>query len=568
MIEEIKNINWEEFHFLRTDFIWVAIPVSIVILLGILLYRNPNSWRKHVAKHLQPYVIQKGTAWKSRLIHLSVIVMFAIGFVGFLGPSWDEIKTPVKKIESQLIIALDLSQSMLAKDISPTRLERAKFKVYDLLNANPRAETTLLVFAGSTHTAIPFTTDYKIIKDQLDGLKPSMMPIKGTEFGVLFNKIDTLFNDNKAEGKILLITDDLADISIEEVSAFIQQNNARLYIYPFATQSGVAVPYYKENSSLNLEKLNSLTSMENVDLLEMTLDDSDVKDLAKVISDELVFEDKQDAEEENWQDNGYWLLFPLAFLFLFSFRKGWSLNLVLIAVVFGSCSDQDKIRSSGFTFNDLWYTQEYQAQKEFDAKNYIGAATKFNDPMRKGVSYFKAGDFLSAQTAFAQDTTVSGLYNFGLTYAKLGQLEESQAIFEKVLQKDPSNQNANSNLKQIILAIDQLNSLKPEDVALNEEKQNAKNEQNDSPEDLSGGGQEAKKEDMEKERKEETVETDQRKGKELDELPDDFKVGKGELPKNILMRKVDDDPAIFLTKKFRYQIKKKLVEVKKPMNKW
>ncbi len=568
MLEEIKNINWEEFHFLRTEYLWVVIPISVVVLIGFLFYRDPNPWKKHVAKHLQPYVIQKGTAWKSRVIQLSVLVMFAIGFIGFLGPTWDEIKTPVKKIESQFVIALDLSKSMLAKDISPTRLERAKFKIHDLLNANPRAETSLIVFAGSTHNAIPFTTDYKIIKDQLDGLKPTMMPIKGTEFGVLFNRIDTLFSDNKAEGKILLITDDLADLSIEEVSVFMQQNNTRLFIYPFATPNGAKIPSYNKNSALDLEKLNSLSAMENVAVLEMTLDDSDVKDLAKVISDELVFEDKQDAEEENWKDNGYWLLFPLTFLFLFSFRKGWALNLILIAVIFSSCSDQDNKSSTDFTFNDLWYTQEYQAQKEYEAKNYLEAATKFNDPMHKGVAYFKAGDFLSAQTAFAQDTTVSGLYNLGLTYAKLGQLAESQAIFEKVLQKDPSNENANSNLKQITLAIEQLDALTPEEAALNEEKQNSKNEQNDSPEDLSGGGQEATKKDMEKERKEETVETEQRKGKELDELPDDFKAGTGELPKNILMRKVDDDPALFLTKKFRYQIKKKLVEVKKPIHKW
>jgi Ca-activated chloride channel family protein len=568
MLEEIKHINWEEFHFLRPDLMWVAIPSSIILLLGFMLYRSPNSWKNHVAKHLQPYVIQKGTAWKSRVIQLSVLLMFIIGFIGFLGPSWDQIKTPVKKIESQMVIALDLSESMLAKDISPTRLERAKFKIHDFLDANPRAETTLLVFAGSTHTAIPFTTDYKIIKDQLDGLKPAMMPLKGTEFGVLFNKMDTLFANNKAEGKILLITDDLADISIEAVSAFIQQNNIRLYIYPFATQSGAAVPGFNENSALNLEKLNSLASLENVDFLEMTLDESDVRDLAKVISDELVFEDEQDAEEENWKDNGYWLLFPMAFLFLFSFRKGWSLNLVLIAIVFGSCTNKDNVRSSDFKFNDLWFTQEYQAQKQYDAKNYLAAATKFKDPMRKGVAYFKAGDFLSAQTSFEKDTTVSGQYNLGLTYAKLGRLEESHAIFEKIVAKDPSNKNASSNLKQISLAIQQLDSLKPEDVALNEEKPNAKNKQNDSPEDLSGGGQEATKKDMEKERKEETTETEQRKGKELDELPDDFKSGSGELPKNILMRKVDDDPALFLTKKFKYQIKKRIVEVKNSTSKW
>ena len=107
-----------------------------------------------------------------------------------------------------------------------------------------------------------------------------------------------------------------------------------------------------------------------------------------------------------------------------------------------------------------------------------------------------------------------------------------------------------------------------ETVSQNEDGKKAKNSKNDSPEDLSGGGQEATKKDMEKERKEEIQETDVRKGKELDELPDDFKAGKGELPKNILLRKIDDDPALFLTKKFRYQVRHNQVKIEKTNHKW
>jgi len=568
MLEDLKHINWEDFHFLRPDYLWIAIPALIIILMGFVFYKQKNAWTKTIAKHLLPYVIQKGTTWKSRLIHLSILLMFAFGFVGFLGPTWDEIKTPSKKIESQFVIALDLSQSMLATDISPTRLERAKFKIHDLLDANPRAETNLLVFAGSTHTAIPFTTDYKIITDQLDGLKPSMMPVKGTGFNVLFNKVDSMFTKNKAEGKLLLITDDLADLSIEKVSTFLQQNNVQIYIYPFATQTGAKIPRTRHQSVLDQEKLNSLNAFEKVAVLDMTLDNSDVKDLALAISDDIVFDDKSEADEENWQDRGYWFIFPLAFLFLFSFRKGWSLNVVIIMLTLSSCSEQTKEKTKEFEFKDLWYTQDYQAQKEFESGNFFEAAKGFEDPVRKGVAYFKAGDYISARTAFEQDSTNMGLYNLGLTYAKLGELEKSREIFEQVLKRDPSNKNASSNLQHIITAISKLGDLKPEDVALNDDGERAKNEKNDSPEDLSGGGQEATEKDMQKERKEETVETDKRKGKELDELPEDFKSGQGELPKNILMRKVDDDPALFLTKKFRYQIKKKLVEVEATTKKW
>lgn len=569
MIAYFEHIDWKNFHFLRTEFLWVAIPGLTVIIVGFLFYQENNTWKKHIAKHLQPFVIQKGTEWKIRLIQLSVLFMFIIGFISFIGPSWDQIKSPSKKIKSQFLIALDLSQSMLAKDISPNRLERAKFKIHDLLQANPKAETSLLVFAGSTHTVIPYTTDYKIILDQIDGLKPSMMPVKGTGYDVLFDKIDTLFQDNKAKGKVLIITDDLKDLSIERVSNFLQQKNIHLYIYPLSTQTGANIPgYINEISALDTNKMKILNALNNVDVLEITLDDSDVEDLSKAIGNDLIFEDISDDEEENWQDEGNWLLIPLTLLFLFSFRKGWAIYLVVLSFGLGSCSNTKERGRFNFKVKDLWFTQEYQAQKEYDQKNYLVAAQQFQDPMRKGVAYYKAGDFISARIFFEKDSTTQGLYNLGLTYAKLGQLEKSQEIFERVLQKDPDNENATSNLRFISSAIAELNTSQPEETDLNEDSKKAQNKQNDSPEDLSGGGQKATKKDMEKERREETVDTGKRTGKEMEELPDDFKSGKGEIPKNILMRKVDDDPALFLTRKFRYQIKKKQVPVEKTINKW
>ncbi len=563
-----RHINWEKFHFLRGEYLELILICIVVLIIGFFFYREFNSWKKNIAKHLQPYVIQKGTAWKSHLIKVSVVLMFVLGGISFLGPSWSQVKAPAKKVKSQLVIALDLSNSMLARDISPSRLERAKFKIHDFLKANPRAETNLLVFAGTIHTAIPFTTDYRIIEDQIDGLIPRMMPVKGTAFNTLFREIDTLFTDNKAEGKVLLITDDLEDVSIEIVRNFLQQNNIKLYIYPFATQTGIVIPNTNKISSLNLEKVNSLAAMDKVEILEITLDNSDVKDLAEAISATILFEDKSTEEQENWLDNGFWLVIPLVFIFLFSFRKGWSLNMVLVMVVLSSCSKNTESKGSDYKFKDLWYTQEYQAQQAYNKEDYMVAAQDFLNPLRKGAAYYKAGDYLSAQTAFERDTTTTGLYNLGLTYAKLGKLEQAQEVFEKVLELDPTNTNASNSMKYLSGAIAEQKEMNVEKVGDDEGGKQAKNTQNDSPEDLSGGGQEATKKDMEKERKEETQETDMRKGKELDELPDDFKPGKGELPKNILLRKVDDDPALFLTKKFRYQVRHKQVTIEKNSHKW
>lgn len=105
------------------------------------------------------------------------------------------------------------------------------------------------------------------------------------------------------------------------------------------------------------------------------------------------------------------------------------------------------------------------------------------------------------------------------------------------------------------------NEVNPEDAQEATEKGQAENQQNTSPEDLGGGGQEATKEQMEKERLEETVNTDVRKGKELEEVPDNFESGKQDNSQKVLMRKVDDDPALFLKRKFKHQVKEqKLIQ--------
>ena len=104
MQENLKHINWGNFHFLRSEYLWVSIPIFIIILIGLFFYGESNSWKKNIATHLRPFVIQKGTEWKSRMMHFSVLLMFTIGFIALLGPTWDEVEAPVKKIKSKFVI--------------------------------------------------------------------------------------------------------------------------------------------------------------------------------------------------------------------------------------------------------------------------------------------------------------------------------------------------------------------------------------------------------------------------------------------------------------------------------
>jgi Ca-activated chloride channel family protein len=150
-----------------------------------------------------------------------------------------------------------------------------------------------------------------------------------------------------------------------------------------------------------------------------------------------------------------------------------------------------------------------------------------------------------------------GAYNLGLAYYKNGDYAAAGLAFGKAVEMNPDMGDARANqtlMQQMAIGTDEVNPEEAEEAAAEQTDQNIENK---DMEDLGGGGQEATKEDMEKERKEETATTDIRKGKELDEVPDNFESGKQDESQKILMRKVDDDPALFLKRKFAHQLKTK-----------
>jgi Ca-activated chloride channel family protein len=575
MIDQYINIDWENFHFLRPGFLWLLVPIGLVLVLSLVGSREDIKWKKVIAPHLRPYVIKKGSESLKKWMQVLLVFILSIATLGVAGPTWKMSEVPDKKLETPLVIALDLSQSMMATDIQPNRLERAKFKIKDLLAENPKARIALVVFAGSAHTVVPLTRDYKIISTHLDGLSPSTVPYPGTNLEAALQLTDTLTSVTAAPGKLLLITDDFKDETFQILQEFATSGTTSVEVLPMNTVSGANVPSPRGkydlkdsngnvvHSALNTDVLNKLNAIENIHINMLTLDSSDMELLAKSISSNLEFNEENDDIKNEWQDEGYWLIIPFAFFVLMSFRKGWVVFSMLIMVSLSSCSNENQ------SFIDLWETKDYQAQKLQDKGDFLEAGETYTDPLRKGVAYYKAGYFEEAISAFEKDTSAMGAYNLGISYYKNGDYAAAELAFGKAIELDPENEEAKANLEvaKQIMAEGKETSLEDAQEA-SEEKPSAQNEQNSGPEDLSGGGQEATKKDMEKERLEETVNTDIRKGKELDEVPDDFESGKQESVQKILMRKVDDDPAIFLQRKFRYQVKKDSVKPVKNAEKW
>jgi Ca-activated chloride channel family protein len=576
MTDSALHINWNDFHFLRPVFLWLLIPAVIVLIVGLFGIREEVKWKNVIAPHLRNYIIKKGSENIKRRMQILSFIVIAIAILGIAGPTWDTVEIPGQTLETPVVVLLDMSQSMMAEDIQPNRLERAKFKITDLLDANPRARIALVGFSGTAHTIIPLTSDYQIIKSHLDGLSPQMMPFPGTNLEDALLMVDTITAVTKAPATIILFTDDFDDNTFTLIQQFSQQHNSKFEIMPVNTLSGSDVPNPNGNgvfkdksgenvhSSLNTEILGKINSLNNVDVHQLTLDNSDMELLAKNISSNLEFKEQDEKKEDDWKDRGLWLVIPFAVFLLMWFRKGWVIYSLAIFMVLSSCS-------TDYRFADLWFTKDYQAQQLYNQGKFEEAAELYADPLHKGVAYFKSGNFGEAINYFSKDTTAEGAYNLGLAYLKNGDYAAAELAFGKAVEMDPEMESARKSkdaVTQLMAGSNEASLEEVQEAQEAEEKQKAQNEQNTSPEDLSGGGQEATEKDMEKERLEETVATDIMKGKELEEVPEDFEMGKADESQKVLMRKVDDDPSLFLKRKFAHQVKTKNIQPNNDGKEW
>lgn len=565
-------IDWEKFHFIRPEFLWIFVPLGVLFIMGLFSFRNEEKWKKSIASHLREYVIQKGSNTLRFWMHVVLFLVMAIATLGLAGPTWKEVEVPGKVLETPVVIAIDLSQSMLAEDLQPNRLERAKFKIRDLLAANPRARIALVGFSGTAHTIIPLCSDYHIIESHLDGLSPKIMPYSGTDFSRMTTLVDTIVSISDAPSTLVLFTDEVTDELFNQMQDYLLQGNKKLVLVPMNTPNGATIPKSwgkgsisdksgePVRSQLNLQLLQKIASLENVIISNLTLDNSDMEQLAAEISDHVKFQEKDDLKENEWEDQGRLLVVPLAFFMLIWFRKGFVIYSLVGVLFLSSCSDDLQLK-------DFFYSKDYQGQQQFEKGNFLEAAELYEDEMRKGIAYYKAGNFDLAIQSFAKDTTANGAYNLGLAYYKNGDLAAAQMAFGLAVELDPTMEKAANIQSQISRNLGGDSEVNPEEAQEEQEKQTAQNTENKSPEDLSGGGQKATKKDMEKERLEETTNTDTRKGKELTEVPDDMGPAPSN-PQKVMMRKVDDDPALFLKRKFANEVKKKGIKPNPKLNKW
>lgn len=580
MINELEDIirsfNWQEFHFLRPKALYLFVPLVIVAILLVAGNRTDHRWTKIIAPHLRRYMFAKGNPWSIALPLLAFVLATSLSILAIAGPAWNQKKVPGRRVHAVVLIALDLSVSMLAKDIEPSRLERAKLKIDDFLDANPGARVGMVAFAGTPHLVLPFTSDYGIIRHHTLAMHNRAMPVAGTNYELLVQKIDAEMHHIDAPSTILLLTDALDESMANILSEWVQTIPHRLEIILFSSPQGAIVPGHRGVHSVQDRLvINNLSQNEKITVTPLTLDRSDVQSIAGRIREGLVFQTEDEKKEDVWDDRGWILLIPVMALTLLWFRKGWVIQWcwLLFPVVLMSCGIDRK-------HPDWWYSRDYQGQILSNNHLYDSAAERFESDTYRAVAYYKAGNYEAAADLFALDSTASGSFNRGLALTRMGRYDEALHAFDSAEMLDPSLKTKADNSRRQTRALqhrsdsilqydpasvsDKLKTLgekKHKDDPLKERKPQSDDEK------LSSDTQVKKLPSFGNRVTDETM-SNIHGAKEQKEPPKDFGAEKSQNETSFIIRRSESDPGEFLHRRFELQKRRDYPHVKPAADPW
>jgi Ca-activated chloride channel family protein len=448
-VTESLSAFLEHFHWQRP--LWLlAIPLALVAVA--LLWRQQSrqsGWQQLIPEALLQHLLQGQLQSVSRLPLIGLGLIWLIGSLAMAGPSWEKIPQPIHKSERALVVLLDLSPSMLAQDLKPSRLVRARLKLIDFLKAREEGLTALVAFAGEAHVITPLTDDTRTITSLVPALSPNVMPLAGSnpEMAVEL-ALQLLADSGIAQGELLLITDGLDSRAIDTINDRLS-STISLSILGVGTDEGAPIPISSggfardKNGGIVLARLNSgelqqLSLQHSGRYRTLAATDSDIKALAQEpqLTDNSTRETTR--EFDLWQDRGPWLALLLLPLLLLGFRRGWLLSVVFIAL-------PNPQPAYAFGWDDLWQTADQQGQQLLQQGEASEAAKTFKDQDWAAASHYQAGEFESAAEAYAGQDGASGHYNRGNALAKGGKLQEAIEAYQQALEKNPDLEDARFN---------------------------------------------------------------------------------------------------------------------------
>ncbi len=573
-----------DFHFLRPDWLW-ALPLVIAAVI-LLAHRKlgAGNWQNVVDPALAPFILSRSAKRRSDYRWMLLGIGGVLAVIALAGPAWQRIEQPVFRSDQALVVALDLSRSMDARDLEPSRLIRARLKILDLLEKRGSGQTALIVYSSNAFTVTPLTTDTDTIAALVNSVSTDIMPSRGSYPIAALEKGRKLLQQAGAgAGEILLITDGGSSPAAERVARDLKASGYSLSVLAVGTSEGAPIPrvsggFVTDRSGqiavpkLEEHSLRALAVAGGGRFATLTTDD---RDLGTLLSGEVAQRAAGDESlaTDRWREEGPWLVFLLLPLAAMAFRRGWVL-LAALAIVPLSQPAEASI------WDDIWMTRDQQAQRKLQQGEAADAVELFESPDWRAVAQYRAEDYAESAAAFAENEDTQSLYNLGNALARQGELESAIDAYEQVLEIDPDDADAEYNRDLLAQLLEQQQQEQEQQQESSDqqgegEQSESDGESQESSESESGSDGEPQEGDSQRDEQEASQE-------DLDALQEELQRAAEEAQQNEEMaqqltqeelealrreqeqqqameqwlRRIPNDPGGLLRRKFRYQYQK------------
>jgi Ca-activated chloride channel family protein len=374
--------------------------------------------------------------------------------IALAGPTWERLPQPVFRDQSALVIALDLSRSMDAGDLKPSRLIRARHKITDILRARQAGQTALLVYAGEAFTVTPLTDDADTILNQLTSLDTGMMPSQGSRADLaLAAAAELLQQAGATRGDILLVTDGIEGDALASQLDRLRKQGHRLSILGTGSQQGAPIPvadggFLKDaQGSIVVPRLDAAVLQRWAQrgggrYTAIRLDDHDIQYLlaGQATGNLNQAEQASGLQSEQWREQGPWLILLVIPLAALAFRRG---VLILLLPLLMPVPES----AHAVDWATLWSRPDQLGMRALEEGAATAAAQHFEDPQWKAAAQYRAGLYEQAAASLESVKTTDALYNRGNALARLGQYPQAMASYQQALELDPAHEDARHNLE-------------------------------------------------------------------------------------------------------------------------
>lgn len=445
----------EALHFLRPG--WLLALVLLPLLWRALRSDGglQRSWARAVDAHLLPHLLA-GAEAPRRAPLLLLSAAWIVACVALAGPAWERQPTPLYRNQAARVIALQLSPSMLAADLKPTRLARARFAIRDLLDVLADGQVALLGYAGDAFVVAPMTDDGATVRNLLMELEPGVMPVSGNATGAAIRRgVELLQQAGMSRGEIVLVLDEAsADAAGEAQNALRQGVSVSVLAVGTAAGAPVSLPqgdFWKDSAGnivvprVDAAQLRDLARVGGGSY--RALDGAAEPDLAGLVKaaskDAAAAADAAPGvDSAHWRDRGPWLALLLLPLALAGFRRGWLAALPLLVLL-------QPQPAYALSWSDLWQRDDQQAWQSLQAGDAATAAAKAHDAQLRGAANFRVGNAEAAAQDFSRGESADAAYNRGNALAQQQKFKEAVEAWNQALQRDPQHADAAANKQAV-----------------------------------------------------------------------------------------------------------------------